>query len=272
MAELSPEPLVLWLQMLSPDLLTVVHAVLCFGAILLALRLFGAAGLQAYVVVAVIGANVQVLKPVQFAAYADPVALGTVLFASTYLATDILTEWYGRAAARRAVWLGFAGFLFWTVMMVLTLGHRPLTAEEAGEGLAWALGVHDAMALLFTPAPAFFVAGMIAYLTSQFTDIWIYQAIRRLTRERHLWLRNNLSTWLSALVDNTVFSLFAWVILAPEPMAFEPLVFTYILGTYLLRVGLALLDTPFMYLARLIVPAAPRDRGPDDASHVVRAA
>lgn len=259
MADLSPEPLVLWLQTLSPELLTVIHAGLCFGAILLALRLFGAAGLYVYVAVAVIGANVQVLKPVQFGVYADPVALGTVLFASTYLVTDILTEWYGRAAARRAVWLGFSAFLLWTVVMVLTLGHRPLTPEEAGEGLAWALGVHDAMALLFTPATAFFAAGMIAYLTSQFTDIWIYQTIRRLTHERHLWLRNTLSTWISALVDNTIFSVFAWVIFAPEPMAFEPLVFTYILGTYLLRVALGLLDTPFIYLARRIAPHAPRD-------------
>lgn len=259
MADLSPEPLVLWLQTLSPDVLTVIHALLCFGAIVLLLRLFGAIGLYVYIAVAVIGANVQVLKAVMFPEYSDPVALGTVLFASTYLATDILTEWYGRAAARRAVWLGFAAFLLWTVVMLLTLGFRPLTPAEAGEGMAWALPYHDAMAMLFLPAPAFFIAGMIAYLTSQFTDIWIYTAVRRLTGDRHLWLRNNGSTMISALVDNTVFSVLAWVVFNPEPIAFEPLLFTYILGTYLLRVVLSIADTPFMYLARRIVPKVSSD-------------
>ena len=63
-------------------------------------------------------------------------------------------------------------------------------------------------------------------------------------------LRNNASTWISALIDNTVFSVLAWVVLAPEPMAWQPLIFTYILGTYVLRIAVAALDTPFVYLAR----------------------
>jgi uncharacterized integral membrane protein (TIGR00697 family) len=254
---LSPEPLIAWLNGVPPDLLTVAHALICFAAILVFLRFFGAAGLYAYIVVAILGANVQVLKPVAFAIHADPVALGTVLFSSTYLATDMLTEHYGRDAARRAVWIGFAAYLLWTVLMVLTLGFAPLTPGQAGEGLAWALPVQDAMRLMFTPAPALFAAGMIAYLSSQLIDIRIYQAVRRLTGDRHLWLRNNASTMISALIDNTVFSVFAWVVFAPEPMALEPLVFTYILGTYLLRVLLSLGDTPFMYLSRLVIRRAP---------------
>lgn len=257
MLSLSPEPLIAWLQMLPPDLLTVAHALICFATILVFLRCFGASGLYVYIAVAILGANVQVMKPVAFAIHSDPVALGTVLFASTYLATDILTEHYGRAAARRAVWIGFGAYLLWTGLMILTLGFTPLTPAQAGDGLAWALPVQGALSMLFTPAPALFAAGMIAYLTSQFTDIWIYQAVRRLTADRHLWLRNNLSTMVSALVDNTVFSVFAWVVFAPEPMALEPLIFTYILGTYVLRVLLSIADTPFMYLSRRVIRHVP---------------
>ena len=55
----------------------------------------------------------------------------------------------------------------------------------------------------------FFIASMIAYLVSQYFDVWIYSRIKRLTKNRFLWLRNNLSTILSSLLDNTVFSLLA---------------------------------------------------------------
>jgi uncharacterized integral membrane protein (TIGR00697 family) len=257
MLNLSPEALIAALNAAPPELVWLLLLLACFGTVVAIARLFGAAGLYVYIAVAVIGANLQVLKPVQFTVFADPVALGTVLFASTYLCTDILAEHYGRQAARRGVLLGFAAFLFWTVIVILTLGFRPLSPAEAGPGMAWALGIHDAMAALFTPTPAFFVAGMTAYLVSQFHDVWMFALLRRLTGGRFLWLRNNASTMISALIDNIVFSVLAWVVLAPEPLAWEPLIFTYILGTYVLRLAVAALDTPFVYLARAAVRRAP---------------
>lgn len=254
---LSPETLVAALNGMPPELLLVAELLLCFGTILVMLRLFGAAGLYAYIVVAVLGANVQVLKQVQFGMYDSPVALGTILFASTYLCTDILAEHYGKAAARKGVFLGFAAYLFWTVMMLVTLGYAPLTPEQAGAEMAWALPMQEHMSALFLPAPTFFVAGMAAYLISQTHDVWLYDLLRRLTGQRWLWLRNNLSTMLSSLIDNIVFSVLAWVVLAPEPIGWEPLVFTFILGTYVLRLAVAALDTPFIYLARILVKPEP---------------
>ncbi|MEQ8966160.1 MAG: queuosine precursor transporter [Azospirillaceae bacterium] len=261
MIDLSPRHLIDALNALPPEAVWLLMLLVCFSAVLVLTRVFGESGLHVYIAVAVLGANLQVLKPVQFSVYADPVALGTILFASTYLATDILAEHYGRASARKGVLLGFSAFLLWTVIAVLTLGFRPLSPAEAGEGLAWALPIHDAMATLFTPVPAFFAAGMIAYLTSQYHDVWLYSLLRRLTGGRHLWLRNNASTWVSALIDNTLFSVLAWVVFAPDPIGLEPLIFTYILGTYLLRVAVAALDTPFVYLARFAV----RSPGPASA-------
>ncbi len=252
---LDPNALIGFLNGLAPEFVWVLMLLICFATILLLLRAFGEVGLYIYVAVAVIGANIQVLKAVQFSVYSDPVALGTILFASTYLCTDILAEHFGRRAARRAVWIGFSALLFFNVTMILNLGFAPLTAEQAGQTMAWALPTHDHMSALFTPAPALFAAGMIAYFTSQFHDIWLFQLISRLTNRRHLWLRNNASTWVSALIDNTIFSVLAWVVFAADPIGWQPLVFTFILGTYLLRLLIALVDTPFVYLARhLITP------------------
>ncbi len=253
MLDLSPAGVIAALQAWPPEAVWLLLLGVCFSAALILVRLFGEAGAYLYIAVAILGANIQVMKPVDFAVFADPVALGTVLFASTYLATDILREHYGAAAARRGVHLGFAAYLLWVILMVITLGFRPLDPAAAGEGLAWALPNHDAIATLFTPAPAFFAAGMIAYLVSQYHDIWLYGILRRMTGGRFLWLRNNASTWLSALIDNILFSVLAWVVFASTPMAWEPLVFTYILGTYWLRLAVAVLDTPFVYLARYTV-------------------
>ncbi len=250
MIDLSPGALVSALNAGPPEMVWLLLLAVCFGSVVCLHRLFGAAGLYVWIAVAIIGANVQVMKPVAFSVFPDPVALGTVLFASLFLATDLLAEMEGPAAARRGVLLGFAAYLLWTVLMVLTLGFSPLDEAAAGEGLAWALDVHPAMATLFMPAPAFLVAGMAAYMVSQFHDIWLYDAIRRLTGGRRLWLRNTLSTAVSALIDTIVFSVLAWVVFAPEPLDWQTLVVTYILGTYVLRLAVAVLDTPFIYLAR----------------------
>ncbi len=260
MLSLSPEGLIGWLNSLPPEILWVMQLLFAFGAILAFLRFFGLTGLYIYIAVAVIGANLQVLKVVPFSVFPEPVALGTILFASTYLATDIINERFGVAAARRAVWLGFAAYLTWTLLTILTLGFRPL--EGAGEDLAWAEAMQGHMLALFLPAPALFAAGMIAYLTSQLFDVWFFDRIRRQTEGRRLWLRNNLSTAISALIDNTIFSVLAWVVFADEPMAWGTLVMTYILGTYGLRLIVALFDTPFMYLARKVeVQPDPPERG-----------
>lgn len=218
------------------------------------LRVFGVWGVTVYMCVALMGANLQVLKTVQFSIMETPVALGTVLFATTFLSTDILTEYFSPKEARRAVLLGFAGMILLTCFMFLAIGFSPLPESYADTEWAWGLENHKHISAIFLPLPSILVAGFAAYLLSQILDIWIYQHIRNLTNNRFRWLRNNVSTWVSALVDNTIFSILAWVILAPEPMAWPVVWKTYILGTYVLRIGVALLDTPILYLAKYCMP------------------
>ena len=99
----------------------------------------------------------------------------------------------------------------------------------------------------------FFVASMIAYLVSQYFDVWFFNYIKNKFSNKYLWLRNNLSTILSSLVDNTIFSIFAWILLNPEPINIYSVIMIYILGTYLLRIIIALLDTPFIYFAKFFI-------------------
>ena len=237
------------LQRLPPEFIWPLVLFWCFAFLIIMHRLFGEAGVYVYIVGAILGANIQVLKAVKFSVYPRPVALGTILFSSTYLATDILVERYGPASARRGVILGFVSYVFFTGAMLLTLAYSPLTPEQAGPSMAWALPYHDHIAALFLPSPALLVAGMAAYLVSQFNDVWIFQRVRRATNGRFLWLRSNVSTGVAALIDNTVFSVLAWIVLAPQPLPFRTVLITYILGTYWLRLFISVLDTPFLYLA-----------------------
>lgn len=243
------ESLVLWLNGLPPAALLVVEMALCYSSLLLMLRLFGPAGMYAYIPIAVIAANIAVLKAVQFPFYADPVALGTVVYASIYLATDILNEWYGKAAARKAVFVGFFGYLIFIVFVLIALGYSPLTPEQAGETMAWNLPYHEHMKALFLPAPALLIASLAAYLVSQLNDVYLYAWLRGRTQGKMLWLRNNAAALVSNFIDNTVFSVLAWHVLAEQPVGWNALFFTYILGTYLLRVVISVCDTPFLYLA-----------------------
>lgn len=232
-------PLVEFIQAFSAESLAVLAFFVCMASILILFRLFGAAGLYLYNTVAVVVAGLQVLKTGAFWFLPEPVALGTIAFSSTYLVSDILTEHYGKAAARKGMWLSFSGHILMTVLMLLTLGH----AAPAGDK------VHEAMVTLFTPSPRILVAGLLAYAMSQILDISLFDGISRLTQRRWLWLRANVATLVSSLVDNALFSVFAWVILSPEPIGVHSLIFTYILGTFAGRALISALSTPVLYLS-----------------------
>ena len=227
----------------STELMWVILLFFCYISILTFLRLFGYVGIFIYCALAVIGANIQVLKTVDFFYSPEPVALGTILFASTFLCTDILSEYFDKNKARMNILIGFCAFLFMTLLMVITIGFKPSSDD-------W---VQESLSNVFTPMTRFFIASMIAYLISQYFDVWFFNYIKRVTSEKYLWLRNNLSTIASSLVDNTVFSIFAWILLNPEPVSIYNVIMIYILGTYLLRILLALFDTPLIYLAKFFI-------------------
>ena len=227
----------------STELMWVILLFFCYISILIFLRLFGYVGIFIYCALAIIGANIQVLKTVDFFYSPEPVALGTILFASTFLCTDILSEYFDKNKARMNILIGFCAFLFMTLLMVITIGFKPSSDD-------W---VQESLSNVFTPMTRFFIASMIAYLISQYFDVWFFNYIKRVTSEKYLWLRNNLSTIASSLVDNTVFSIFAWILLNPEPVSIYNVIMIYILGTYLLRILLALFDTPLIYLAKFFI-------------------
>jgi len=257
--------LVAGLNALPTESMLVIELVVVFSLILFMLRPFGAAGMFIFIAVGIIAANVQVLKAVTFSFYAEPIPMGTVVFSATYIATDVLTEYYGRPTARKAVWLGFSAMVLMTIMMLLIMGYKPMTAEEAGEGMAWALPNDEHIRALYMPQATLLVSGLTSYLVSQFNDIFVFQKIRQWTGRGQLWARACGSTAVSALVDNTVFSTLAWMVFPwllgqhDQVVGFNTLIFTFILGTYWIRLAMAVLEAPAIYAARWFLPEEDRN-------------
>ena len=195
------EQLVIFFNKIPVEITWLFFIFFCFTSILVFLKLFGELGLYIYTVIAIIGANIQVLKIVEFSFFSAPVALGTILFASTFLCTDILSEYYGKEKAKKNVIIGFVGFLFMTSILLFTLGFKPLNSGLIEEDYLWALEIENSLLTIFLPMPSFFLASMLAYLISQYFDIWLFSALSKFTKHKYLWFRNNLSTLISSLLE-----------------------------------------------------------------------
>lgn len=250
-------PLIEILQSFPAEIVSIFLFAVCTVAILVLFRFFGAPGLYLFNIVAVLAANIQVLRGVQFSLSPEPVALGTVVFATTYLCSDLLTEHYGKEAAKLGVWYCFAAQLLMTLLMVISVGYPNLPAELSNtSALQHLQQAEKALALLFTPSPRLLIASLLAFAVSQFNDIWIFQALNIATKGRLLWLRTSVSSIVSAFVDTVLFSVLAWVILAPQPVGLSTLIFTYILGTFVTRAFMSLFATPVMYLSYHCKPSS----------------
>lgn len=214
------------------NLLGLVSVLISLSLTVLVFRLFGRDGLYALVVAAVIVANIQVTKTVVL--FGLTATLGNVLYGSVFLATDILSELYGTREARRCVWMGFVAMVLTVLWMQLALWYTPGPDDFA----------HDALTTVFALMPRVAAGSLAAYLVSQHHDISAFQFWRRKTGGRFLWLRNCASTMVSQAIDSVLFCFIAlWGL-------YEPGVWLQILlTTYVLKWTVALLDTPFMYLA-----------------------
>lgn len=100
------------------EILGLVTFIATFLLMVLMYRFFGKQGLIAWVAIGTIIANIQVIKTVEI--FGISATLGNVMFASIYLATDILNDIYGRRVAKRAVWLGFSSTLIMIIVMQLS--------------------------------------------------------------------------------------------------------------------------------------------------------
>ncbi len=165
-----------------------------------------------------------------------------LLYAVTFLMTDLMNELYGKEEAQTLVKVGFIASLFAAVMIYLT---QLLPAAP------FALHMQEAYETLLGMNIRFVAASMTAYYISQTWDVWFFNFLRKKTDGKHRWLRNNASTMTSQLLDTLIFITLAFSGVQGVNL---PLM---IFSQYVLKLIIAAVDTPiFYFLTRKLKPTA----------------
>lgn len=223
------------------ELLLSGSVILIYGAVLLAYRFFGKTGLYAMTAITTVLANIEVLIIVE--GFGMEQTLGNVMFASTFLITDILSENEGKKSASRAVWIGVFSSLTMLAFTQYWLLYTPAETDWASEHIR----------AIFSTTPRMLFASFLAYVISQRFDVWLYHRFwdmtSRLTGSKMslLWLRNNGATLISQVLNTLIFTFTAFYGWYDT----ESLIHI-MLSSYLIFIVTSLLDTPVVYLSRLM--------------------
>lgn len=186
--------------------------------------------IEAIFITSLVIANVVTGKILQLGPFIVPGAF--LLYAFTFLCTDLISELYGKEEAKRMVKIGFIASLFSAIMIFLT---QYLPAAQ------FALDKQAAYEVLLGTNFRFVIASMIAYYVSQSWDVWVFHKIKNKTGIKNKWIRNNVSTISSQFFDTAIFITIAFAGNVPNLLLM-------IGSQYLLKMAIALLDTPLFYL------------------------
>lgn len=172
--------------------------------------------------------------------YTMSVPAGVIAYPFTFLATDLISELFGRKKAQMLVWVGFIMNFF--MLMLMTINHWLPNSAGVSGGLDLFEGVYEFMI-------GNTLASMIAYLIAQSVDVRLYHFWKRKTAGKHLWLRNNASTTVSQLVDSSaIITILYLANNLGDNINSIGAVIILILNSYLFKFFFALFDTPLMYL------------------------
>lgn len=221
------------------ELLLLGQIVLFYGMVVLAYRLFGEKGLFCWTVIATILANIEVL--IQIKAFGMDMTLGNILFASTFLVTDVLSETEGKKSAKKAVWAGIAASIAFIFISQSWLLFTPNKYDFA----------MPSFQAIFSNTPRLIIASFLVYAIVQQFDVWAYHKWWAFTTKafgdnhKFLWLRNNGSTLISQLLNAVLYTVFAFYGMMPAE-SLPGLVW----ASYVIFIFTSLLDTPAVYICR----------------------
>ena len=170
-----------------------------------------------------------------FGLFRFELSVGILPYPITFLITDIISEIYGKKKANQVVIAGIFASIFSMIIILIAnyvpaIDNSPLSNETFSK--------------VFGLSPIAVLASMMAYLFAQFIDIRIYHFWKQKTKGKHLWIRNNLSTFSSQFIDTlTVITLLCLFEVLPWN-----LFYTLLISGFFFKLLIALLDTPFLYL------------------------
>ncbi len=215
------------------ELLCVITLVISFTLVILSYKFLGKTGLFLWIAIATVVSNIQTVKLVNI--FGIESSLGTILYGSTFLATDILNLKYGKKEAEKTILIGFFTMIIMSIFMSLCLKYTPSSNDFAQQSLI----------TIFTVNIRITIASLIAFAFSQFIDTILFQKLQK--KYNKLWLSNNVSTMICQIIDTIIFCMITYYGLVDIHVIFQ-----IMLSMYVFKFIIALCDTPYIYIANKI--------------------
>lgn len=170
-----------------------------------------------------------------FGLYTFELSVGILPYPITFIVTDLVSEIYGKRRANQMVFVGFVASLFTLLIVVVA---------DTASATSWSPISDQTFSEVFGFTYVAVGASMTAYLLAQLVDVQLFHFWKKMTKGKHLWLRNNASTFTSQLVDTLVILL---ILCSLNVIAWERFTGLLING-FLFKVLIAIADTPIVYL------------------------
>lgn len=217
------------------NILLIVSIIGVFSIMLIIKKFLGKEGIIGWMGIASILANLLLIKSINVLGISA--TLGNVLFASNFLATDILTENYGYKEAKKGVRFGIIAVAVFMIVTQVALLYIPNSEDVA----------QSSFELLFSFVPRISIASISMFALSNIIDIRLYEWLRKKSNEKKMWLRNNICTIICNGGENFLFYLIAF-----GGTMEMPIILSMALSATIIEVFIALCDTPFLYISKKI--------------------
>lgn len=213
-------------------ILGIIGIIICFSTEILIEKIFKKEGLYVWVAVALVAANILVAKNIDILSL--QATLGNILFASTFLATDILSEKYDIKESKKAVNIGIVSVILFTIATQFSLLFKPNELDL----------VNDSLKNIFALNLRISISSIIMCYLSNMLDIIVFEKIKNKIPDK-MWIRNNIATIISNCLENYLFTIFAFIGIYDIKT-----ILSIATTTTILEIIIAVCDTPFLYLSK----------------------
>lgn len=168
-------------------------------------------------------------------------SIGVLMWPVVFLTTDLINEYFGKPGVRKLTFLAvgmitYAFLVLFAAIRVPTWSESPVT--------------YEAFQMVFGQSQWIIVGSLVAFLTSQFVDVFVFSLVKKATGKRMLWMRATGSTVISQIIDTFLVGYIAFVI--PGKLTLPNLI-KLSLGNYLFKLSVAIVITPLIYLAHGLI-------------------
>lgn len=215
-------------------LLGTIGIILCFSLEVIIEKIFKKEGLYVWISVALTTANILVAKNIDILGL--QATLGNILFASTFLATDILSEKYSTKESKKAINIGIISVILFTIATQFSLLFKPNELDL----------VNDSLKNIFAFNLRISTSSIVMCYLSNMLDIIVFEKIKKKIPNK-MWVRNNIATIISNCLENYFFTIFAFIGIYDLRT-----ILSIATTTTILEIMIAICDTPFLYLSKKI--------------------